>query len=380
MSNIVFPTDSYGQREVLKRIYLEQDAVSPERFFILPELFALRLQMEDQKPIERFAGASLSFRGETYSTGYLLTVSLNQADEKGPFLSDPYAKAFEAMERSTERLPDSPYFLLTAKRRLLFRQEEESHSSALALLSDLSAFGSRPKLNRTLVEAMTYEEVEQTLSALSKSTTGSYLYLGPADGKKDPLKKAKSLTTGLDRLASSFALQAKDLFGPFHDETRDYVFSVPEVKNLQDVSALGVFFSALGEAVKRNLKQNFNLDAKISFRLLSRIRTLFSVTVRPHQLSMAETALDEWLKNGTTMSIQDFLEEGRLEKKLDSVRLASSFPLAVERLLLVSDLGLSFDRESFFTVPVPSAEAVVGLSKQVDPLFHVSAYAGEKKA
>jgi hypothetical protein len=102
------------------------------------------------------------------------------------FFFDPYTKAKKILEESfSSGYTESPYLLETAKKRLLFAQEEQKKDAVKCIEGELSALGSTPSLNQTLIKAMTLEEARQAMKAIRESTTGAYCYIGKEQKKKE---------------------------------------------------------------------------------------------------------------------------------------------------------------------------------------------------
>jgi len=373
-------TGNYGQRVVIRRVYVEESSITPERFFLLPELLSLSLQATEKKPLERYAGANLAFKGYHYGSGYVLEARLTQTDIDGfHFFFDPYTKAKKILEESfSSGYTESPYLLETAKKRLLFAQEEQKKDAVKCIEGELSALGSTPSLNQTLIKAMTLEEARQAMKAIRESTTGAYCYIGKEQKKKEA-RIEKAFSSDFRSLPFRMNVSAQDVFDDFAKEARGYVLEIPAVTNLKDVSTVSVALTALGKSIQNDLKKNYNLAPEFRFRFLSPIKVLFLLEFAPHQLLMADSYLSDAMVSPLPFSFDSYLEDALGEEKIKEVSLASSLDKAVDRLLLVQNFGLGFTSSSFFQREIPTREEVQSELSSIKVTKKVSAFREENQ-
>jgi hypothetical protein len=206
-------------------------------------------------------------------------------------------------------------FWRPAKKRLLFAQEEQKKDAVKCIEGELSALGSTPSLNQTLIKAMTLEEARQAMKAIRESTTGAYCYIGKEQKKKEA-RIEKAFSSDFRSLPFRMNVSAQDVFDDFAKEARGYVLEIPAVTNLKDVSTVSVAVTALGKSIQNDLKKNYNLAPEFRFRFLSPIKVLFLLEFAPHQLLMADSYLSDAMVSPLPFSFDSYLEDALGEEKI----------------------------------------------------------------
>jgi hypothetical protein len=364
--NRVLFTEGYGQRVIIKRVYLKREDTDFEKLALLAQLLNLSPCYQDKKLLESYAGGKLTFFAYSFSSGYVLEGRLSQAQNKSLnfIFSDPYKKGltifndvFELGFKKEEKNFE------TAKARVLDVAHLYNKDSSSFLEGTLNLPHCFPILDEKLLHDLTMDDESLLLETIKKSSCGTYIFLGQ-EPKSDVLALLPQFDTDFSDLNSSYAVTSESVTsGNFVNEDIGFVYSFDAIKDSKTLLMTQIAFKVLKSATQDYFLEHFNLQVNCYYHFINPNQAFFEITSSGSRLSLNYDLIIKELKN---LNLDSYFAKAIQDEKLDQVRLAMDVNAAISKLILLQDFHLQ--DETFFTEPdvtIEEAKKLVSSLKQL---------------
>lgn len=272
MKPTVLKNESFGQRIVLRRVYLKEGEEKKEALLLLSELLNLSF-LSQKKCYASLAGGILQYSLVNFRGGYLLTSILSQSRAQGLsyVFKDPYKIGDELLLhfKKGDLSTDEKSFAV-AKERLLGRQHARRDGFAF-LLSSCKADYSSVFFDEKVIRDLKIGEVLSAFDAVEHASYQDLFLLGDML-KKEPLFNEAGTEKNPSSLPNAFSFEEKSDFvlPDCEKEGRLYLISLQgKIENEKDylVSRQALFL--LAASLKKRISGYFGSEVRIETTLLS---------------------------------------------------------------------------------------------------------------
>lgn len=370
-------TEDYSQRLIIRRVFLDRLSMTGEKLLLLCYLMNEGQKATAKKSLANLSGGYLRFRCYSYAGGYVFEGRLYQSEAKGLhyFLSNPYKKASLLFNEIFETgFTENEKVLALCKDRLLEEYRHHNEDSLSSSLSELDLIYTFPEINVNLVHSMTIDDERLAFRAVKEATCGQYLYIGKSRNGKDPLAEQKAYTTDFSNLPYNYDVSSRDLYSTsFLNETLTFLLSHDALESEKDYQNLLAGFESLRLALVAYMKKNYNTEIRVTFRPISKIKSIFAVTVERNKLHMIQTFLATLFEENCRLDVTPYVDKAIETQRLSATRLAGDFALAVDKMLSFADFSIPYTPDSFFAKPELTNEEVLSGLKKLKKVFVLNA-------
>ncbi len=271
MKPTILKNESFGQRIVLRRIYVKEGEVKKEALLLLTELLNLSF-LSQKKCYSSLAGGTLLYDLVNFRGGYLLTAKLSQSKTQGVsyVFKNPYKIGDELLLHfKKSNLSSDEKTFAVSKERLLGRQHALRDGFSF-LLSESKADYSSVLFDEKIVRDI---KIEGVLDAFDKVEASSYqdLLLLGEPLKKEPLLTLDGTEKSPSSLVNDFSLEENNFVLPdCEKEGRLYLLSLKgRIENEKDYLLENQALFLLASALKKRITGYFGSEVRVMTTLLS---------------------------------------------------------------------------------------------------------------
>ncbi len=329
-------TEGYGQRVIIRRVYLRREDTYFEKLALLAQLLNISHCYQDKKLLESYAGGKLTFLAYSFASGYVLEGRLSQAQNKSLnfVFSDPYKKGLAIFNDVFELgFKKEEKDFETAKARVLDVANLYGKDSSSYLEGELNLPHRFPLLDEKLLHDLTMDDESLLLETIKKANCGTYVFLGQ-EPKKDIFAMLPQYDTDFSSLNSSYAVTSESVVSSnFVNEDIGFVYSFDSIKDSKTILTVQIVLKALEAAIKDYLVEHFNLQVNCYYHFINPTQALFEITSSGSRLSLNYDLIIKDLKN---LALDSYLVKAIQDEKLDQVRLAMDVNAAISKLILLT--------------------------------------------
>jgi hypothetical protein len=351
-------TSDYGQRIIVRRVFLKSSDVVFENLYLLAELLNMAPCYTDKKLLSEYADGKATFKAYCYGGGYVFEGRLCQTQNKNLFFfNNPYKKGISVFNDIFELgfKTDEKGFL-AAKERALANYLLVKKDPSKNLEGRMEINYAIPNIDEKLFNEVTYDDEKLLLKAIKSSTVGEYLFLGEKS-KKDPLALLPKYQDDFSSLTSSYLPSSKSFSSAdFSSEALTYLFKIKEIKTSHDIEVLKVSSDILFKAISLSFMKSLSTKTSYSMHVVNKETMALEIVAEGSRLSENQSYFLNDLEKTINTNNADLISSSLNDYALSQVELTIHSSKAIEKALLLQDLGISF--ESFFKEPDVKAEEV----------------------
>lgn len=339
----IIHTDEFGQRVLIKRIYLSGNSINKERLLLLSYYLNKYNAFKDK--LLKLDNASCYFKIYNYASGIIFESRLYQNEEYSSlFSSFNFKRALKLFKRIfTLELKDNPALLEHLKEEILANKNNYFNDSYFTIQNKLFLPYSKIDIDDTILSHVSFFDLNTELKELTRSENLDVIFIGKKIVKDkifdDPFFSCKKTDNPIDYQLIKELSYNNELI----NEIMATAYIFPNITSLDDFNTTYSALYAIAATYEKLLK-NYSFKCHYSVKIFSSNKAFIFFKFDNDTLSYNTERLTSIYNEMTKEMILNSIDDAILNFNLQQISLNSDLAYAIKRCELFNDINILNDK------------------------------------